>query len=474
MKLIPRQKIWLAVVILANVLLWVIPSDVVEMIARDRQTMLGRYSRTHFYWIVAVAIISIISFYVDWSTGATYRKRWFQLVAALSVLIPTLFVVDFLMRKPGAEHYVRDTVAYHRPPGFSIEMQCADKPEAYRSFPGRPEGHPTFTCGMRTDERGYRNPTALDQADVVVLGDSFAEGSHVSDEHAWPAILADASGLSVYNLGMSGYEPLEYAASLEQVGLALKPKFVFCQIYEGNDFRSAKADRKRLTPSLSKRLELYFDQSPIIQGLDRMLIDTFGPINATGPVNGGDLLDWLPIRVPAGPEGKPYAFAPKQLRDLYVNREDFAKDRHWFATRAHLESIRTSCVDAGCQLVVMYAPTKAHVTLPAVADRLPAPKVRDYTQISYDRELPAPDAFLAKLVEYSDGCEAVVRAWCEKNEVAFLSTTGPLRQAALAGTQVYFTYDQHWSPDGHRVVADTVHAYLRKGTPRTQTASMGQ
>ena len=47
MKLIVRQKIWLAVVIVTNLLLWIIPSDVVELIARDRQTLLGRYSRGH-------------------------------------------------------------------------------------------------------------------------------------------------------------------------------------------------------------------------------------------------------------------------------------------------------------------------------------------------------------------------------------------------------------------------------------------
>ena len=48
MKLIPRQKIWLVVVMATNLARWLIPSDVVEQIARDRHTMLGRYSRQHF------------------------------------------------------------------------------------------------------------------------------------------------------------------------------------------------------------------------------------------------------------------------------------------------------------------------------------------------------------------------------------------------------------------------------------------
>jgi hypothetical protein len=36
----------------------------------------------------------------------------------------------------------------------------------------------------------------------------------------------------------------------------------------------------------------------------------------------------------------------------------------------------------------------------------------------------------------------------------------PVSAAALTGRQVYFTYDQHWTPEGHQVVADTVGAFL--------------
>lgn len=83
MKLIRRQKIWLTIIIVVNLALWIIPSDVVEQIARDRHVLLGRYSRAHFSWIVGMLIFSAISFYVDWSTGQTYQRRWFQVLATL-------------------------------------------------------------------------------------------------------------------------------------------------------------------------------------------------------------------------------------------------------------------------------------------------------------------------------------------------------------------------------------------------------
>ena len=130
MKLIARQKIWLAVVIVTNLLLWIIPSDVVELIARDRQTLLGRYSREHFTWILAVGLISMVSFYIDWSVGETYKRRWLQVIATLALLLPLLFVVDFLLRDPVGDHYVRESVAYHRPADMDLELGFEDRPAA--------------------------------------------------------------------------------------------------------------------------------------------------------------------------------------------------------------------------------------------------------------------------------------------------------------------------------------------------------
>ncbi|MHC4695108.1 MAG: alginate O-acetyltransferase AlgX-related protein [Planctomycetota bacterium] len=460
MKLIPRQKIWLVIVIAMNLALWIIPSDVVEQIARDRHTMLGRYSRTHFSWNVGVLAISLISFYVDWSTGETYKRRWFQVIAALLVLTPSLVLVDFLLRAPGAAHYVKNDVAYHRPVDAAFEVIFEDRPQAYRTYPNAPKGHPKVVCKYNTDERGFRNSTALDQHDVVVLGDSFAEGSSVSDEHVWPVRLAKESGLSVYNLGMSGYNPLHYLHSLKQYGLALEPRFVLCLVYEGNDFRSAKSDRKRLKPSVSKRFKTYLKQSPIIGAVDNLLIDTFGPINSHGPVKGSEVLDWLPLAIPAGPNANHYAFAPKQLRDLCESRDEFSRDKHWLNPRRQLREMNELCIEAGCRLVVVFAPTKAHVTLPAVAGDLPADKVRAFTALRYKKPLPEPEEFLANLLERTDARESIMREWCQREGISFSSLTAPLREAALAGDHVYYTYDQHWTPIGHEVVAEAVYKHL--------------
>lgn len=473
MKLIRRQKIWLAVVILANLGLWLIPSDIVEQIARDRHTMLGRYSRQHFTWIIGVAIVSLVSFYIDWSTGERYKRRWFQVMATLLCLIPVLGVIDFVVRAPEAGHYVHDGLAYHRPVNAGFEITFQDQPEAFRTYPKAPPGYGSVNCTGRTDKRGFRNQTDLKEYDIVVLGDSFAEGSKVSDEHAWTVRLAKKSGLTVYNLGMSGYDPLHYLASLERYGLALKPRYVLCMLYEGNDFRSAKSDRKRKNPSFSKRLKRHFKQSPIISTVDNFLISTFGPISCDGPVKGIEALDWLPLAIPTGPNAKYYTFAPKQLRDLCQSKDDFSRDRHWLNTRRRLTEMNELCRQAGCPLILVYAPTKAHVTLPIVADRLPAGNVRAFTAISYKKDLPEPTTFLASLLEWVDAKESVVGDWCRRDSIPFIRLTKALGSAAIDGTQVYYTYDQHWTPHGHEVVAEAIHEFLADMVPTSELTDNG-
>ncbi len=460
-KLVPRQKLWLAIVVVTNLALWIIPSNVVEQIARHRDVLLGRYSRTHFYWIVAIGLLSVVSLYIDRATGAAYKRRWFQVGAASLSLMFGVVLVDFVLRGSAPAYYIRDTHAYHRPAGVEYVENINDVPPAKRTYPNPPAGYKPFVAKLKADARGYRNPKAVDSCDVLALGDSFTEGSSVSDEHPWPRRLEEDSGLSVYSLGMSGYDPSHYLASLREVGLALKPRVVICMIYEGNDFRSAKADRKRLKPSLSKRFDRYVHESPFTKGIDRWVISTFGAINSKSQVKGIELLDWMPLHVPDGPNNPAYAFTPKQLRDLYQSEASFAQDKHWLNPRSQLLDMKKLCDQIGAELVVTFAPTTAHVLLPFVAKRLPADKVRAFTKMKYKGDLPEPREFLETLVTHVEARERVIKQWCQRESIPFVGLTSALREAMSRSEQVYFSYDQHWTPLGHEVVAGVLADYLR-------------
>ncbi len=93
---------------------------------------------------------------------------------------------------------------------------------------------------LQSDSIGFCNP--IDKADratvdVVMVGDSFTICTFVSTADIFTARIENLTGLSIYNLGIGGIALYEYLELLKKFGLAMKPKVVVMNIYEGNDLR---------------------------------------------------------------------------------------------------------------------------------------------------------------------------------------------------------------------------------------------
>lgn len=463
-----RCRILLAAAAVVNLLLWIIPSDVVTLIARDRHVLLGRYSREHFTWIIGVGIISAIVLVIG--AGADERKRRRRALgvatACLALFLPTC-AFDLILRINAPDFYIKDTLAYHRPAMFKMDVDpqtgdpiiIRDLPEAARSYPVLPAGYPEFPATLTSDARGFRNKTELPRYDIVALGDSFAEGSKVSDEHPWPVRLAEFSGQTVCNLGMSGYAPQNYLASLKEVGLSLQPKIVMCMVYEENDFRAAEL-REEPESELSK----FFKQSPILQMVDGAIVQGLGRINTTGHVRGVEILSWLPIRVPQTETGKSYAFSPTLVLDLYQTPEKLKATSQWKAITKILVEMNEACRAAGARFVLIYTPSKPHVLLP-IAGKLPVEKFHAFAELRAKEKLPPPAEFYEKVLASLDTKETLTREFCESKSIPFISLTEVLRKCAARGEQVYFTYDDHFSPKGHEIAALATAAFLAGESP---------
>ncbi len=446
------HKIFVAAVIAINIVVLAIPSDVAELVARDRQTLLGRYSREHFTWIVGLFFISIPAIYVHLSPNAQVKKvKAFRVTAiVLAFLLPTL-VADVYLRVTREYRYVLEGVAYHRPLGAKFDGVFVDKPEAIRSYPMAPAGAPDVSWTLTADERGYRNLANLQTYDAIAVGDSFVEGSSVSDDQNWPVRLASTAGMSVYNLGMSGYAPQHSLAALQQVGFALKPKWVFFLFYEGNDFRTAKIKAKPRSKwgKLLKR-------SPIIGAIDEFWIKTLAPIRSDKHFAGEDQLSWMPVAVPLEGGTNYYAFSPSAMITHCVTKEKFVKHKYWRRTRHNLEQMRTVCQENGAKFVVVYAPSKPHVAMPLAREAMPADKLRTFAALRLKGDIPEAEEFKEQFFAHLDDQEEVVADWCGKNDVPFLSLTPLLADHMQRGEQVFFTYDEHWTPKGHEVVAAAI------------------
>jgi hypothetical protein len=93
--------------------------------------------------------------------------------------------------------------------------------------------------GGRFDAWGFRNPTVPESVDIVAIGDSHTFGNTATMDDSWPYVLSRQSGQSVYNMGMGGYGPNQYAHLLSTRALGLKPKIVVVGLYMGDDFENA-------------------------------------------------------------------------------------------------------------------------------------------------------------------------------------------------------------------------------------------
>jgi hypothetical protein len=92
------------------------------------------------------------------------------------------------------------------------------------------------------DARGFCNPPDKGQraqAEVVFIGDSFTFCTGVEPTDTATHYVERDGGFSTYNLGIPGVGLHEYVELLRLYGLALKPRLVVMNVYEGNDLRDA-------------------------------------------------------------------------------------------------------------------------------------------------------------------------------------------------------------------------------------------
>ena len=112
-----------------------------------------------------------------------------------------------------------------------------------------------FWSILKSDEKGFLNPNGLiskKNIDILLVGDSFAEGSCVNQEYTIAAKLREKN-ITAITLGKSGNGPLIELASLVEYGKFLKPKSVFWLFYQ-NDIENLMIEKNK------KILKKYLDQ----------------------------------------------------------------------------------------------------------------------------------------------------------------------------------------------------------------------
>ncbi|MDB6061181.1 MAG: hypothetical protein JWM78_1284 [Verrucomicrobiaceae bacterium] len=473
-----RRILALAIIFLSG-WIWTRHSDVIQLIVLQRPVLFGRYSQGHFgsLLIATPALWAIASaLWTKRPLGPSLANSAIGITTTVLAILVITYLAHFFHRAPlyvetampTGKNYSMQLAGSvrRRPPNQTYELLFRDIPEQVRSYPDAPPGYNESTIRLTTDANGFRNPTVKKHYDIVAVGDSFVAGSNVSDDQTWTHLLGQAIDRDIYNLGVGGSGPPTYMSNYVYFGLNLTPRVALFMIYEGNDFKENVVLTDPLPPTVAERIDEHFENamnsSPVRLGLQRLSHDLLEYLGATRPVPGyAEKLGFMPIKLVTAEHTMYYSFDPKRVIYLNYSAEAFAASPEWKATANILGQIIKISRDNNILPLFIYAPSAPHVVLPLVKDNIPAEQLRYFVSLK-NKNIPAADVFKQQVFANLDSEQNVVLDFCRAQKIDCLALTDVLRAATVSGKQTYFSYDQHWTPDGNAVAAKAIEHFLRE------------
>jgi hypothetical protein len=318
------------------------------------------------------------------------------------------------------------------------------------------------------DAWGFRNETVPAAADIVAVGDSHTFGNTARMHEAWPSVVAQRTGHTVYNLGLGGYGPNQYYQLLKTKGVTLKPKWVLCGLYFGDDFENAFSITYGLDHWASLRTERFDNvnadiwDNPVAPGRTKDLRAWLSANSLTYRlvVHGalfGSVKEAIRFRRVANKEdpettmlvvegqGIREAFRPIGIARRLDQRSREVREGMRVTKRLLGEMDRT-CRDAGCRFAVVLIPTKETVFAP---------------YLERESHLHLRDALAAVVVnEQAAGVE--IKSFLDASGIAYVDTLPALRSAVDRHLYAPTTADMHPGAAGYGVIAEAVAAFLKE------------
>jgi lysophospholipase L1-like esterase len=111
--------------------------------------------------------------------------------------------------------------------------------------------------GHRDDESPRRKPSGTFR--ILVLGDSFTQGSNVEQDDTYPQVLERLlkehldTPSEVINTGVGGWDPYQYAEYYEHYGQVFEPDMVLIGFFVGNDTYSREKSLEETRTAIAGR-----------------------------------------------------------------------------------------------------------------------------------------------------------------------------------------------------------------------------
>jgi len=316
----------------------------------------------------------------------------------------------------------------------------------YRLDPARPDA----------DASGFRNPNVPKQVDVVALGDSHTYGFNVASNNAWPYQMAQMSGKSVYNFGLSGYGILHYQQLLDSA-VAMRPSHLIIGLYLPNDLKDVfnLARRSDYWRQWLKEQGYKFEfpeknAAAAIHHTSSMkeflayrtavgnLLIALRQRATSAPTN-----DDIPVDHPKNQTIISYKKMKRKKQDMDLSTADIANG--YEVARDFFKKAQKICRDNDIKLCVLFIPSKERV----------------YYSYLLSNNVRLPDIY-HRLVENEQKLTDTFKAFFTGSGIVNIEAHPYLVRALRKQSGIYASHrDSHPIAGGYRVYAEAVNDYLQ-------------
>lgn len=421
----------------------IVSAALAALILYERYYIQGFLDNFTILLVGSLSIVAAFSLYSTYAIGVRRAQRIERVwIVALSVAL-TYGAADvlagLLLIPPLSPALVGDATVHHR--------LVANSNSALASR--------DFSYIQRVNNLGLRGGDIAPQKDahtfrIAMLGDSFTMGKGVEDGETFSALLeAELNGaagrrVEVLNAGVDSYAPILSFLQLKAQLLPLAPDLVMLHL-----------DMSDLQQEIAYRQRAVYDADGQLAGVDgredQLALTRIQ--RARNWINEhlffSRLLVYYTQRMVHGSAGINVANVvgmanPMVLAHTLTGYDEVRRQNEWQQLFASVRAIKTLCAERGIDFVLTTYPW-GH-------------------QVGPGEWQPGRFAFVEERSIVSDASLDVIRSLARADDIPFIDLFAPLR--AYGGSEsLYHRYDMHWTPVGHRIVADALKEYLTRHYP---------
>lgn len=316
------------------------------------------------------------------------------------------------------------------------------------------------------DENGFKNKGIPSQADIVTLGDSHTYGIFKEIDQSWPAYLGEMKSMSVYNMGVGGYGPVQYWALIDKA-LSFHPTYIVAGFLVGNDVFDAYNMAYNMDAWKELRSPTFMNDQPM---LPSALKQTSVPLKKMRKFirSHSVLYDFLANRTLIWREKTGLAKQRNVGVDDWTNEDpdvslayrdnEMIKTVFWVGSHSRgvdlqnknigegvrislglLKKINNKVKEAGTMLVVALIPMKESVYSEILAEKI------------------EQNVMYTDMVKNESRVRALILDQCEKEGMSCVDLLPGLQERISSGKTLYSeTWDDHPIAEGYRVYAEII------------------